>query len=901
MCRCRLRWNSAVGLGLGFVLALVLFAMPGFAITIVVDHGDVQDVRQSAFSEADVNWLDGDALDDTLCTECFAAVELQRYLRQINGGDQGFEIKDDDALPPGDVILVGGPATNRQSKYFCEKWKMSEKQLESLGPEGYRIYSSKVDDEQYALLLAGGGRVGTLYAAYDLLYRLGVRWFAPGELHEEVPSMKLYSLPHLDETETPDFKLRGFHAWENRGSQDFLLWMARNRLNYWCVQQEEQDLMNKLGIHKVGGGHVLTSHYLLPSDSYPYDHPTFQGDEKQEDDPYPVSEEYRGDANGDGKLSYFEAHPEWYALIDGKRSSHISRSGGGHNYCTSNKDATREFMRKAVEDLVSGRYKNADILNCWMLDAGKWCTCENCLALGTPTDRNLLFVYEFDKAIKEAQAGGLIHRPIILLFLAYSDVLEPPTHPLPEDFDYETCIATYFPIVRCYVHRFDDPACSRNARYAQHLHGWAVDPERHYKGQLCIGEYYNVSGYKCLPVCYMNTMSHDIPHYYELGARYFHYMHCTTGNWGNKSLTNYQMARQLWNKDTDAQALFRGYLRERYGKAAREMKSFYGHLEAMLCNVSELKYGLARRLDKGAEQLFPTSHLQYETTEHETDDGPDLVEMLEEAAACREALKAALAKEIPDKARARVEEDERLFTYGERTLQFYDAAVRALRHVRAGRRQEAKTARKELVAVADLLREDTVSTTLSSSHANANNALSATYAVGVLAVLEDALGPLAPEEMSTFSPEAPLIFRGSDFLGGGATRFGYHLHVFPGRIQVSDDGNYVYGGGGRPYDRMTAWFRVDELPAGTVKLEAVGLRCPDPPGGTVQAKMTLNQEVLFEGSVPFPEKELGELRAEVPAEAFKKGDNRLEIRNMETEGRTGGRPWFGVDRVVLTP
>ena len=32
-----------------------------------------------------------------------------------------------------------------------------------------------------------------------------------------------------------------------------------------------------------------------------------------------------------------------------------------------------------------------------------------------------------------------------------------------EEFDYQTCIATFFPIVRCYVHNFDDPACPQNA------------------------------------------------------------------------------------------------------------------------------------------------------------------------------------------------------------------------------------------------------------------------------------------------------------------------------------------------------------------------------------------------------------------------------------------------------
>ena len=57
----------------------------------------------------------------------------------------------------------------------------------------------------------------------------------------------------------------------------------------------------------------------------------------------------------------------------------------------------------------------------------------------------------------------------------------------------------------------DDPACAVNDKYRQQLAGWTEAPDRHYRGQLAIGEYYNVSGYKCLPICYMHTMANDIP------------------------------------------------------------------------------------------------------------------------------------------------------------------------------------------------------------------------------------------------------------------------------------------------------------------------------------------------------------------------------------------------------
>ena len=46
----------------------------------------------------------------------------------------------------------------------------------------------------------------------------------------------------------------------------------------------------------------------------------------------------------------------------------------------------------------------------------------------------------------------------------------------------------------------------------------------------------------------------------RLGARHFHYMHVTTGNWGNKALTNYQMARQLWDVEHRLRGAVEGLL-----------------------------------------------------------------------------------------------------------------------------------------------------------------------------------------------------------------------------------------------------------------------------------------------------------------------------------------------------
>ncbi|MHC4181039.1 MAG: DUF4838 domain-containing protein [Planctomycetota bacterium] len=714
-----------------YTLALVLAATAsaGAESVIVVNFGPYPSAEVAGSSEAKVNWSDADTADDTVCTECFAAGELQRYLRKMTRRREDFAVVDDDLAPGGELILVGGPASNAASRRLALALGVDPKGTAKLGPEGYRIKTATPNGRRVTLV-AGGGRVGTLYGTYDLLHRLGCRWFAPGAVHEEVP--RIDRLGKFDVTQRPAFLSRGFLAWEDRAGPDFLLWMARNRLNEWCVQQRNHPLMRKLGIRMVAGMH--------DAQWQSYDHPRFEADQQKPNDPYPAGGQYRGDANGDGRLSYFEAHPEWYGLI-GKRRVPDIRKGGGTNYCTSNPAATAEFMKNFVRAVIDGPYCDAEVIRFWTLDGGQWCQCADCRALGIPTDRNLLLVHRLDREVKKARAAGRITRPITIRFLAYADVLKPPTRPLPPGFDYATCSATFFPIIRCYVHNFDDPGCARNAEYHGHLRGWAGDPQRHYRGQICLGEYYNVSGYKCLPICFMHTMAHDIPLFHKAGARHFHYMHVTTGNWGNKALTNYQMARQLWDVRTDCEALWEDYFAGRYGPAAATMRRFYLSLQKMLSNVSEIKYGLNRRMNAGAKELFPTPHLRYRRQPGIECNAPTLLEIVGHAETCRELIDQALAMELPERIRARVAEDERMFTYGQRTIAYYHACVQAFQLAHAGRLEEARGHYAEARRVADLLRRDTKSTTLSSSHANAPDAFVASYATGALDQLAKLLGP----------------------------------------------------------------------------------------------------------------------------------------------------------------
>jgi len=862
--------------------------------TIVVNYGRHASPAVAAHSEAKVNWHDADTTDDTACTESFAAVELQRCFRHVTGRPKDFVIAGDKAAPGGDLLLVGLPGPNAAGGKLAKGLGVTAGQLTGLGPEGYRIRSAVIDGRRVTLL-AGGGRVGTLYAAYDLLHRLGWRWFAPEAVHEVPP--KARAIGDLDVTARPTFLTRGFHAWEDRGQAALLLWMARNRLNYWCSEERNHPLMRKLGIRMSCGGHTAQARFLNPASPYPYNHPRFASDDDKPADPYPPSGDYRGDTDKDGKLSIFEAHPEWFPLVGNKRLPGLRGGEFGTNYCTSNPHAVGEFMKRFAQSLIDGVFRDADVVRFWTLDGGKWCACGPCKALGTPTDRNLLLVHALDREIKRARAAGRIHRPITIRFLAYADVLAPPTRPLPKDFDYQTCSATFFPIVRCYVHAFGEAKCSRNAHYVRQLHGWATDAKRHYRGRLCIGEYYNVSGYKCLPLCFMHSMARDIPYYAKVGARHFHYMHVVTRAWGNLALTNYQMARQLWDVRTDCKALWQDYFAKRYGPAAGTMRRFYETLEKMLCNVSRLKYGLAGRLNSGAKGLFPESHLRYERTESVACDGVTFVEIVEHACTCRKLIQQAMATEAPKLIKARIAEDERRFTYGERTVLYYDACVGAYQLIRAGKTDQARPHYARAQRLADLLRKDVTSTRWSSSHANAPNALAASRAEGAVSRLAALLTP--PKVRSFDTATQPFVLTGLDFSGGGAIRYGHTLHLWPQRKMVSNHGNFVYASPTGELSRMSAVFDLKAVPKAPMSLTLVGLSYPAKGRNDVPAEILVNGSRIYEGPAPFTSAALTTKVFALPAGVLRKGHNTLTLRNTAPAGPTGNRPWFGIDRAEL--
>jgi hypothetical protein len=707
-------------------------------VTIVVNKGSFGSVGEAAISEEKVNWWDANLTDDRACTECFAATELSSFLKlctSLTAND--IQYSSPGKMPAkGDVFLLGSRTSNPliSSKILPESSELKTDQ--SLHIYAYR------ENNRTITIIEGKDRVGTLYGVYAYLEQLGFSFYGLGEQGTVYPG-KLTQLPQkMDIIQNPSYLTRGFIGLGDRGDKDIYYWMSRNRMNYGDETGKDTPFRKKLGMVLARGGHEVQGLFIPPGKEYPYNHPKFQGDKSKPKDPYAVSNEYAGDTNGDGKLSYFEAHPEWYGLHNGKRSDKADVSPGD-NYCTSNKDATKELAKNLVQSLIDGDWKNVDIVDFWMLDNGKWCECENCKKQGIFSDRLMDIAYTVQKEIQKAQQEKRLNRNVLLSTLAYHETMPAPERPLPKDFDYDHFSVTFSPIERCYVHTMVDPACTEiNKSILENYQGWTMGSGRNYKGSIMIGEYYNVSSFKSLPIVFPHIMAADIPWYYRTGAKHFNYMHTPTHVWGTWTLNNYLMARLLWNVETDADSLLNSFFNKYYGDVSNISRNYYQHLEKAYSNLKPFKhyagynhYSMPRRLMNDTLKIFTLDHLHYEAYHPVLNDGPDIVEMIDELGLARKGIDAAMLQCTDKTVQARLIDDDRRIAYGEAMVYFYYHLVRiALLH----RRSEVNMAKHEFLDVekyAEILRNitDLVAPIpgFSNGDANAKDGLEATQAVDV--------------------------------------------------------------------------------------------------------------------------------------------------------------------------
>jgi len=152
-----------------------------------------------------------------------AAHDVQEYVRKMSGAE--LPMAGDDASPAGAWVLVG-----RSKLAEAFEADIPAGLTPSRREEGF-IIEAKGD----RLLLAGndaGPYHGTEYAVAELLERLGVRWFMPGEFGEVVPALSDIEVADRTVRQKPDFLQRNWWVHTTTEMADLeARWKIHNKMN----------------------------------------------------------------------------------------------------------------------------------------------------------------------------------------------------------------------------------------------------------------------------------------------------------------------------------------------------------------------------------------------------------------------------------------------------------------------------------------------------------------------------------------------------------------------------------------------------------------------------------------------------------------------------------------------
>ena len=361
------------------------------------------------------------------CVEKYAASELALYLGKISGGK---------------APQVGLAPVKGTYPIYLELTKDKR-----VGEEGFKITADKK-----ALRIAGKEPVGVLYGAYEILKRYGnIRWLFPGKDGEYFKIKPTIKVPAITIVKNPDFSVRDIvmvSMASNSPVFETRAWGARNNarfgVGYYQIRKYG-DRMRKYAPITFSGYHSFSP---LLNGAYTK---TFK------------TGEYKKFVQ-----KQFAEHPEYYPLINGKRT--ISYHGGGEPQpCTSNKDVIRIFAENLAE--VCRRMGKNSKFEFGNNDYTLWCQCPDCKKIDPKeeAENNIVSTryWTFTNAVME-QVKKL--NPDANVFgWTYQNFSRFPKGVKPTKKISHIMISNHR---RCWKHPLNDPNCPNNKWYYQYNKEW---------------------------------------------------------------------------------------------------------------------------------------------------------------------------------------------------------------------------------------------------------------------------------------------------------------------------------------------------------------------------------------------------------------------------------------------
>lgn len=346
---------------------------------------------------------------------------------------------------------------------------------DSLPAEGFRI---EVAERHIRI---GGNGTGTLYGVYSLLESLGCRFVVPGD--DCVPFLTAVEIEQGTVEESPDVAWRlvriidPLHDVDS--GKDVLAqidWCAKNRIN-WIECCRGWPAVAAYGSVRPAADRILkteVSHAAADRGVkiVPFGHSFFRW--------CPPAE-------------FFEAHPEYFAEIDGERRA--------VQLCVTN-----PHVEKLVAERIIRFFDESPEVSGVTLgpqDGDDWCNCANCLDADAPlaessykgkgmTKRSRSY-FEFINHVAGRVAEK--HPDKWILCYAYVMYFDPPDDYVPSTPRISVQYAWYW---ICGTHPLDDPDCDANVFYWKAQQEWI----RKLQGKIPFVAYdyhYGMSGWDLLP------------------------------------------------------------------------------------------------------------------------------------------------------------------------------------------------------------------------------------------------------------------------------------------------------------------------------------------------------------------------------------------------------------------
>ena len=440
-------------------------------------------------------------------SEVYAASEFQRLFKEFTGKELSIEKTDS---KNGKNILIG--AKTVVSSGFLAN-------TEGLGEEGFNI-----DILKDKLAIYGGAPRGTLYGVYEFFEQYcGVRYLTYDHTYYPAEGKnKNFRIKGRSYSYIPPFAFRWSYYGETNQNPAFAAQLHTNTI---------------AGNEELGGitGYKLVGHnvaYLIP--------PAVYGKE----------------------------HPEYYALVDGRRV--LEMHGGGPQLCLTNPDVL-EIVVKATLDAIE-KNPNAKNFNVAQMDNGSYCTCDSCSAIDTREDSHAGTMLSFVNAV--AERIEKTHPEVLIGTYAYEYTRKPPKTISARD----NVLIQLCSIECCTFHAIDDSTCSLNQDFCDDMDIWKKKANN-----IFIWHYNTNFRAYLLPFPNLRSIGKSVAYFANNNGRGVFMQAAGDGLSTELSdLRNYVMSRCLWKPGRDSWEEAMEFCRLHYAESAQPIMDYLSYYHDLI-------------------------------------------------------------------------------------------------------------------------------------------------------------------------------------------------------------------------------------------------------------------------------------------------------------------------------